>query len=456
MSPPPARLAFEGGLPSEGGVTSLASDMTGYVKIEKISFRRYTAQYVAMQSGYDMTMKIRGRRLWATFRRRFDVLFRPVRLRDILAVMGRAVIRVGSAVMYLPTVAVRKFLQLFISSVGSTRFAMHLFVLTIGVIISVSGLLKNGTIGVASGQESRYVVAFGSTMESNDFASFIEGGYLIKSNIPVTTTPLRGLVGAQEYIVQPGDTLSVIAANFGVSMKTIEWANQIADIKKLRPGQKLTILPASGIAYTVTEGETINSIAENFGISAGDLIAQNDLVAPVRLSIDQQLVVPVTDSQIPNMPKPEPKVIAKSSGSGSSSSSRSSASVPVGSVVGSGQFVWPTSGKITNNCAQHGARDCAIDINNRSYPPVVAADDGVVVVAGWVDNYGYGNRVEIDHGNGYKTRYAHLNEIYVEVGQEVSQGQIIGQLGSTGRSTGPHLHFMIIENGTPRDPLLFL
>ena len=96
------------------------------------------------------------------------------------------------------------------------------------------------------------------------------------------------------------------------------------------------------------------------------------------------------------------------------------------------------------------------DIANRGGPAVLAADAGRVIVAGWPDGNGYGNRVMIDHGNGYKTLYAHLSKIYVVQGQSVARGAAIGQMGSTGRSTGTHLHFEIIQNGVHLNPLNFL
>ncbi len=97
-----------------------------------------------------------------------------------------------------------------------------------------------------------------------------------------------------------------------------------------------------------------------------------------------------------------------------------------------------------------------IDISNKSAPPILAADSGKVVVAGWPDNIGYGNRVLIDHGNGFATLYGHLAKIYVAAGQTVNRGDQIGQMGSTGRSTGTHLHFEIRKGEAAIDPLGYL
>ena len=124
-----------------------------------------------------------------------------------------------------------------------------------------------------------------------------------------------------------------------------------------------------------------------------------------------------------------------------------------GAVSGSGQFIWPVSGQISQRYVWYHK---GLDISNRAGPGVLAADSGRVVQAGWPDNFGYGNRVLIDHGNGYQTLYAHLASISVVEGQTVNRGDVIGIMGSTGRSSGTHLHFEVRENGAALDPLGFL
>ena len=124
-----------------------------------------------------------------------------------------------------------------------------------------------------------------------------------------------------------------------------------------------------------------------------------------------------------------------------------------GTVVASGSFAWPAQGQISQRYAWYHK---GIDIANKTAPNILAADSGTVVVAGWVDGYGYGNRILINHGNGYSTLYAHLSGVYVVPGQTVSRGSAIGKMGSTGRSTGVHLHFEIIRNGSYLNPLSVL
>ena len=124
-----------------------------------------------------------------------------------------------------------------------------------------------------------------------------------------------------------------------------------------------------------------------------------------------------------------------------------------GTVTGTGQFAWPTSGNITQTFKWYHQ---AIDIANRAAPDILAADAGSVIVVGWPAPWDYGNRVIIDHGNGFVTWYAHLSQIYVSAGQTVGRGQALGRMGSTGRSTGTHLHFEIHKDGVKQDPLAYL
>ena len=118
-----------------------------------------------------------------------------------------------------------------------------------------------------------------------------------------------------------------------------------------------------------------------------------------------------------------------------------------------GNFVWPAAGRITQGYKFYHK---AIDIANGGGGNILAADSGTVIVAGWMDNAGYGNRIIIDHGNGYLTLYAHLSLVQVKVGQTVNPGDVIGQMGSTGRSTGTHLHFEIRKGGVLESPLNYL
>jgi len=245
-----------------------------------------------------------------------------------------------------------------------------------------------------------------------------------------------------EYTVKEGDTVSTIAERFGVSLDTIRWENDLKSVKDIKGGDVLRILPVSGLSHKVQHGETIYSIAKKYQVDAQAIVnwpynsfANDETFA---LAVGQSLIVPegIMPKEQPTAPRPY------------------YAEVPAaGTVTGTGQFVWPVGGRITQNFVWYHP---GTDIANNSAPGVLAADSGTVTMVGWPAPWAYGNRVLIDHGNGFSTLYAHLSAIYVSPGQAVSRGQAIGKMGSTGRSTGIHLHFEIRSNGTSVNPLSYL
>lgn len=237
------------------------------------------------------------------------------------------------------------------------------------------------------------------------------------------------------YKAVKGDTLSSIADKFGVSMDTIRWENDLTS-DDIAIGQELKIPPVTGIVHTVQEGETIQSIAKKYKTDAQKIVnfPFNDFadLETFSLNVGQTLVVP-------DGVQPQAAAIVFSA--------PSFLSAP----MGTGRLLWPTSGIITQYPVWY---HMAFDIANPAAPGVMAADNGVVVAVGW-DRYGYGNHVIIDHGGGLSTLYAHLTEYYVNVGDHVSRGQVIAKMGSTGRSTGTHLHFETRINGVTVNPTQF-
>jgi len=241
-----------------------------------------------------------------------------------------------------------------------------------------------------------------------------------------------------EYQVQSGDTVSSIADKFGVSVNTIRWQNNITK-DQIKVGGTIEILPVTGISHKVQKGDTVYSIAKRYDTSPQALVDfpyntfTND--ETFELAIGQIIVVP-------DGIKPAEKAAPRTR----------RLTPDAGTVVASGNFVWPTAGSITQYFSWYHP---AIDIANSSQPDILAADSGTVVISGW-SAIGYGNHVVIDHGNGYRTLYAHLQAVYVAVGQSVNRGGRIGKMGSTGRSTGPHLHFEVIQRGVYLNPLNIL
>lgn len=249
---------------------------------------------------------------------------------------------------------------------------------------------------------------------------------------------LRGEVTA--YTVRQGDTVSSIANKFGVSIDTVIWANDIESVTKIKPGDRLRILPVTGIEHKVQRGETIYSIAKKYQANPQAVVdfpfnsfANDETFA---LAVGQTLIVPEGI-----MPKVKP--VAPSA---------YIAQREVTVAVGEGNFIWPTSGKISQNYTWYHR---AIDIANNQAPSVVAAASGRVAAVIY-SRVGYGNHIVVDHGNGFQTLYGHLARIYIQDGQTVSSGQAVGQMGSTGRSTGIHLHFEVFKAGTKINPLTVL
>lgn len=239
------------------------------------------------------------------------------------------------------------------------------------------------------------------------------------------------------YMIQKGDTLSTIAQKFNVSIDTIKWSNDIKS-DSLTIGDPLKIPPVTGLVIKVQEGESIYSIAKKYKTDAQKIVnfPFNDFsdLDTFALSVGQTLIVP--DGVMPQYAA----IYAPSY------------SVSQLAAGGSGQFAWPTVGVLTQYPIWY---HMAYDIANPSQPAVTASGDGKVILVEYL-TYGYGRHVIIDHGNGLSTLYGHLIEMYVKTGDTVSRGQVIGKMGSTGRSSGTHLHFEVRRNGTTVNPASFL
>jgi murein DD-endopeptidase MepM/ murein hydrolase activator NlpD len=245
------------------------------------------------------------------------------------------------------------------------------------------------------------------------------------------------------YTVQSGDTVSSIASKFGVSIDTIRWANELPSLSSIKPGQVLKILPVTGVSHKVKKGETIYSIAKYYSTDAQGLVdfPFNNFVndETFSLAVGQTLIVP--DAVMPKETPWQPSAyIARQT-------------PDAGTVVGSGNFIWPTSGTMTQRYSWYHK---GIDIANRASPVILAADSGKVIVSGWPDARGYGNMVQIDHGGGIQTIYGHFAKLYVVAGQTVNRGDQLGIMGTTGRSTGIHLHFEVRRNNAAFDPMSIL
>jgi murein DD-endopeptidase MepM/ murein hydrolase activator NlpD len=269
-----------------------------------------------------------------------------------------------------------------------------------------------------------------------------EGGQvLVRAAVPHTIIPERPRIEITRYVVQSGDTIFGIAAQFGLAPETIMWANGrfVEDNPDLlRVGQELMILPTDGVYHQVGSGDTVEKISAAYEVEPTVIINYplNEFDTDNPQIVEGQWLV------VPGGTKPYvPRTVVAYSGP-----------IPEDASKGTGIFGWPTAGQITQGFWD---RHRALDIGAWNGAPVVAADSGYVVAAGW-DDSGYGRMVVIDHGNGFQTLYAHMQVYYVEAGSSVAKGEHIGEVGSTGNSTGPHLHFEIRQNSVQRNPFGFL
>ena len=245
------------------------------------------------------------------------------------------------------------------------------------------------------------------------------------------------------YTVQSGDTIASIAAKFDVSENTILWANGISSRTVIKVGDHLTVLPVTGVLHTVQSGDTVSEIAGKYDAKSKDIIAYNSLGENASLKIGQKVIVP--DGYI--APQKSPVIIPQNSQIADRDGTNGPTPAPA--KVEGGGFVWPT---VTRHLTQYfGGGHTGIDIDNRSRPAIFAANSGTIEFAGWLG--AYGNLIIVNHGNGVTTYYAHLDKFYVNKGQKVAKGAAIAQMGSTGRSTGPHVHFEVRKNGRPINPL---
>ncbi len=245
------------------------------------------------------------------------------------------------------------------------------------------------------------------------------------------------------YTAQVGDTVESVAARFGLQPTTIIWANPRVEKlpHQLLPGQVLRILPVDGVYHLVQEDESLLTIAQTYSSTVESI-----LECPFNaISPTLSLQVPAgTGLVIPNGVKPDMfHTITPYAGP-----------VPP-DAVGTGRFIWPVSPEYGFLSQWYWWGHQAIDLAAPLGSAVRAADTGYVMFAGWVDT-GYGNLVVLDHQNGYTTYYGHFDKILVEEGQKVLQGQVLGMVGDTGRSTGPHVHFEIRYQGAPVNPFRYL
>jgi murein DD-endopeptidase MepM/ murein hydrolase activator NlpD len=273
-----------------------------------------------------------------------------------------------------------------------------------------------------------------------------------------TNIPTRPRTKIDSYTVQSGDTLFGIAEKFNLKPETLVWGNPILkdDPHLLSPGQELRIPPTDGVLRDVQPTDKLDVLARYYGVTVEDIVdwPGNDLDPDdPQLKVGQPLMVPGGKREfvqwvVPVITRQATKALPADAGPGQCPGGYT------GGAVGSGSFIWPANNHFlsgNNYWSGHQGIDIAAGLG----APIYAADSGVIVYAGW-NNWGYGNMVVIDHGNGWQTLYGHLSQWNVSCGQSVLQGNIVGLAGSTGNSTGPHLHFEMNYQGVRPNPWNYL
>lgn len=270
--------------------------------------------------------------------------------------------------------------------------------------------------------------------------------------------PLKDRTETETYIVKDGDTLSVIAQNFGVNIGTILWANQKTSGQFIRPGDALRIPPVSGILLKVKSGDTISSLAKKYSIDGEEIARINRLDEQKSLAIGTEIVLPGA-IPLPTATR-TPSIVAIKGTDGIPKNA-----LPPKNLVYQGKpedadtdstpiskLFWPTSGHVITQ--YYGWKHTGLDVDGDYDSPLYASHDGIVTASGW-NSGGYGLQITVQ-GDGVMTRYAHASKLFVKAGDKVKRGQTIAMMGTTGRSTGTHLHYEVYINGKRVNPLTYL
>jgi murein DD-endopeptidase MepM/ murein hydrolase activator NlpD len=292
----------------------------------------------------------------------------------------------------------------------------------------------------------------------------VEDGFLMKTSTLGTQGSRLAYSAGIVHKVRDGDTVAKIAERYHISQDTVRWANNLTEKTKLTSGQELLILPVDGIVHVVRRGQTIGRIAQLYDIPLDTIVRQNKIKGGFIIAGEQLIIPggkPIIASTIASTTQalqfgeklPVRKITLPIPGAGGV--------VPQGPVAGAALTLTPLQMPCANCSFTQGFHPghYAVDIQTKGGGPIYAAEDGTVIRADYGWNGGYGNVIEIDHGNGLVTLYGHNKVLHVDVGDKVQRGQYIADMGNTGLVHGPtgiHIHFEVRVNGVKKNPMLYL
>ncbi len=279
-----------------------------------------------------------------------------------------------------------------------------------------------------------------------------DSGFLVPVNPQTGQADRSEMSDKIKHTVESGETLSVIAENYGLKTSTLMWENDMGKSSVLKVGQELIIPPVDGVSHKVKSGQTVDKIAALYEVEADTIIKQNGLEGQSITSGDS-VFVPGGEQLAPPAPVVTTPQYRDESVVRTATTTRVALQDTATTPAAGKSIIYPTRGSVTQGYYSYHR---AVDIADRSKPPVWSAAAGTVIKASsgtW--GGGYGNHVIVDHGNGMQTLYAHLDYLTVSNGQYVTQGEVIGRMGNTGRVygvTGIHLHFEVRVNGVKQVP----
>ena len=292
------------------------------------------------------------------------------------------------------------------------------------------------TLQVKTGKENEDIE---DGIEGNVNVNILSENALLPANDLMTDPDENELTGLYSdqisvYVVKSGDSVSIIADMYDVSINTILWANDMKKGDTIKEGDVLFILPISGVEHIITKGQTLNGIAASYKADVSDVARFNGITEETKLVVGEKIIIPGGELYNEN----------------SSITTKTSIPARTPNLINvTGYFINPVPQYSRRSQGLHGPGNRGIDLAAPTGTPILASANGTVLLArnGW--NGAYGNMIIIIHSNGTKTLYAHLSKITTTTGAKVSQGALIGYVGSTGRSTGPHLHFEVFNAKNP-------